>query len=330
MSKLPFEFDRKLVEKYRVQTDSAYGKKPEERNIEEHIKYGIINIDKPSGPTSHEVSSWVKKILNLKKAGHGGTLDPKVTGVLPIALEESTKIVQTLLPAGKEYVCLMKLHGDVNERKVSEVFKEFEGAIYQKPPIKSAVKRQLRVRKIYYLEILEIVDRDVLFSVGCEAGTYIRKLSHDIGKVIGTGAHMAELRRTKSGSFYEKDLVTLHDVIDAYSFWKEEGTEEFLRKYIQPVERATGYLPKIILKDGAVDAICHGANLAVPGICKLDADIKEGDLTALITLKNELIAIGQAKMNTREMLIKDSGIAIKIKRVIMKTGTYPKLWKSKT
>jgi H/ACA ribonucleoprotein complex subunit 4 len=330
MNRLPFEVERKLIVKYRASTNPEYGKKPEDREIREYIKYGIINLDKPSGPTSHEVVSWVKRILEVKKAGHGGTLDPKVTGILPIALEESTKVVQTLLPAGKEYVCLMRLHGEVKEEKLRQVFKEFEGKIYQRPPVKSAVKRKLRTREIYYIEIQEIEGRDVLFKVGCEAGTYIRKLCHDIGEVVGTGAHMVELRRTKSGSFQEKDVVTLHDVIDAYYFWKEEGNEEFLRKTIQPVEKAMEYLPKIVVRDGAVDALCHGADLAVPGICELDADINQEDTVALFTLKGELIGIGKAKMNTRDMLVEDTGIAVKTKRVLMKPGVYPRMWKTKT
>jgi H/ACA ribonucleoprotein complex subunit 4 len=328
MGRLPFEVERKLVVKAKASTDPRYGKRPEERDIRDHITYGVINLDKPAGPTSHEVVSWVKKILELKKAGHGGTLDPKVTGILPIALEESTKVIQTLLPAGKEYMCIMRLHAEVEEEKIKEIFKEFQGEILQKPPVKSAVKRQLRKRKIYYLEVQEIEGRDILFKVGCEAGTYIRKLCHDIGEAIGCGAHMLELRRTKSGSFTEKDIVTLHDVMDAYSFWKEEGNQGFLRKTILPVEKAVEYLPKIVVKDGAVDAICHGAELAVPGVCKLDAEIDKGDPVALFTLKDELIAIGEATMDTKAILIEESGITVKTKRVVMRPGTYPKMWKS--
>jgi H/ACA ribonucleoprotein complex subunit 4 len=314
--------------KRKVATNPEYGKSPDKRSIEEHIAKGMINLDKPSGPTSHEVVSWIKEMLGLRKAGHGGTLDPKVTGVLPIALEESTKIVQAMLPAGKEYVCLMKLHGDVGEKKIAKVFREFEGEIYQKPPVRSAVKRQVRKRKIYYLEIMEIDERYVLFKVGCEAGTYIRKLCHDIGEALGSGAHMIELRRTKCGSFCEEDMVTLHDVIDAYSFWKEDGNEGLLKKVILPVERAVDHLPKVTIRDGAVDAICHGADLAVPGICQFDASIGKGGMVAVFTLKRELVCIGRAEMDAKEMLIKDYGIAVKTKRVVMNTGVYPRKWKS--
>jgi len=329
MGKLPFEKERKLITRRKAETDERFGKRPEERSVEEHIKYGIINLDKPRGPTSHEVVAWVKKILNVKKAGHGGTLDPKVSGVLPIAIEESTKIVQTILPAAKEYVCVMHLHGDVEKRDIKRVFKEFEGEIIQRPPIKSAVKRRLRTRRIYYLELIEFKEKDVLFRVGCDAGTYVRKLCHDIGEVLGCGAHMKELRRTKSGSFTEETLVTLHDVVDAYKFWKDYGKEEYIKKVVRPVEEALIYTPKVVIRDSAVDAICHGADLAIPGIVKVDSEIEIGDLVGIFTLKGELVAIGEALMDTKTILMEDYGIAVKTTRVLMKPSTYPRMWKRK-
>lgn len=327
MGRLPSEVKRKLVTRHKASTDPDFGKRPEERSPEEHIKYGVINLDKPSGPTSHEVVSWIKDMLGLRKAGQGGTLDPKVTGVLPITLEESTKIARAFLLAGKEYVCLMRLHDDAEKNRIKRILKEFTCEIYQRPPVKSAVKRRLRTRTIYYMDLLEIDGRDALFKVGCEAGTYIRKLCYDIGEIVGCGAQMLELRRTKSGSFTEESMVTLHDVIDAYAFFKEDETDKYLKEAILPVERAIDFLPGVIARDSAVDAICHGADLAVPGISKLDADINIGDLIAIFTLKEELVGIGKAVMDTKTMLVEDSGIAINTKRVIMKPGTYPKMWK---
>ncbi|MFQ5800539.1 MAG: RNA-guided pseudouridylation complex pseudouridine synthase subunit Cbf5 [Candidatus Hydrothermarchaeales archaeon] len=330
MGKLPSKVKRRLIVKSKSTPDPRFGKKPEERSIEEHIKYGIINLDKPPGPTSHEVVAWIKKVLDIKRAGHGGTLDPKVSGVLPIALEESTKIIQTLLPASKEYVCIMRLHGEVGREKVEEASKEFVGEIIQMPPVRSAVKRELRKREIYYINIFEKEGRDVLFKVGCEGGTYVRKLCHDIGMVLGCEAHMIGLRRTMSGSFREDDLVTLHDVTDRYHIWKENGVEALLREAIMPVEKAVEHLPKIVVHDSAVDAICHGADLAIPGINKLDSRIEKEDLLAIFTLKDELIAIGRAMMDTKDMLIDDKGIAVKTRRVIMKPDVYPKMWKTDT
>ncbi len=327
--KLPFEKEKKILVKSKDTTSKDYGKPPEERSVEEHIRYGVINLDKPRGPTSHEVVAWVKKVLEVKKAGHGGTLDPKVSGVLPIALEESTKIIQTLLVAGKEYVCVMKLHDDVGKKKLLKVFELFTGEIYQRPPVKSAVKRQLRKRKIYYLRLIEKDERYVLFKVGCEAGTYIRKLVNDIGEVLGVGAHMVELRRTKSGAFKEEEAVTLHDVLDAYVFWKENGIEKLIKKVIWPVEKGVEHLSKIYIRDSAVDAICHGADLAIPGIVKLHDDIKPKDIVAIMTLKGELVAIGEALMDSKTIMVEDKGIAVKTRRVIMKPGTYPRMWKKK-
>jgi H/ACA ribonucleoprotein complex subunit 4 len=327
MGKLPSDEKRKLITRHKASPDPDYGTRPEERNPEDHIKYGMINLDKPSGPTSHEVVSWVKNIFDLRKAGQGGTLDPRVTGVLPVALGESTKIARAFLLAGKEYVCLMRLHDEAKQKKVESVLNELTTEIYQRPPVKSAVKRQLRTRTIYYTNLLEKDGRDVLFKVGCEAGTYIRKLCTDVGEIMGCGAHMLELRRTKSGPFREEDSVTLHDVIDAYTFYKEDGTDKYLKETILPVERAIDFLPKAVVRDSAVDALCHGADLAVPGISKLDADINTKDLVAIFTLKDELVGLGKAAMDTKTMLIEDSGIAINTRRVLMNPGTYPKLWK---
>ncbi|MHA1722655.1 MAG: RNA-guided pseudouridylation complex pseudouridine synthase subunit Cbf5 [Candidatus Baldrarchaeia archaeon] len=328
--KLPSDVKREILIKSEAETSPDYGCPPIERPIEEYIRKGVINLDKPAGPTSHEVVSWVKKILNLKKAGHGGTLDPKVTGILPIALEDATKIIQSLLPAGKEYVTIIHLHGDVPEEKIKKVIKEFEGPIYQRPPVRASVKRRLRIRNVYYIDILEIESRIILLRIGCQAGTYIRKIAHDIGEALGVGAHMGELRRTRTGPFKEDEtLVTLHDVVDAYHFWKEDGDETFLRRVIQPMEKGLEHLPHVWIRDSAVDAICHGANLAAPGIVKLHDGIKPGDLIAIFTLKNEAVALGKALVSSKEMLEKNHGIVVDTERVLMERGTYPSWYEFK-
>lgn len=250
-----------------------------------------------------------------------------MTGVLPIALEESTKTLQIVLAGGKEYVGVMKLHGNVNYEKIIKVFKEFTGRIYQRPPLRASVKRRIRIREIYYSKVLEVKDRNVLFKIGCQSGTYIRKIIHDIGEVLGCGAHMSELRRIRAGPYTENaNLVTLQDLSDAIFYLKEKGEEEPLKKVVIPVETSVELLPKIYVKDSAVDAICHGAHLAIPGIVKLNSKIKPDELVAIFTLKDELVALGKAKMSTEEILEKDRGIAVKTERVIMQPGTYPKTW----
>ena len=319
---------KKRLIRTKQMTTSKFGINPYERSIKDLLKSGVILLDKPSGPTSHQVAAWVKDILGLEKAGHGGTLDPKVTGLLPITLGRATNAVKTLLLGGKEYVGIMKLHADIPKKDIEEILIEFTGKIYQLPPVRSAVKRELRIREIYYLEPLEIEKRSVLFKVGCEAGTYIRTLCHDIGDALGCGAHMQELRRTKIASFSEEEAVNLHDLKDAFVFFTEDGEEEELRKIILPYERLLDHIPKIMVKDSAVDALCHGANLAIPGIVELDLDIAKNQEVAFITRKDEGIALGISHLTSQEILDKTQGIAAKIERVLMEPGTYPKMWRS--
>jgi H/ACA ribonucleoprotein complex subunit 4 len=322
-------FEQEILVKSKESTDPAYGLTPENRKLEEYIKNGLVILDKPRGPTSHQTASWVKEILGVVKAGHSGTLDPAVSGVLPIAMEDSAKILDFLLGANKEYIAVMRVHQELPKEQIEKVVKQFQGTIYQKPPVKSAVKRQLRTRRIHKMEILETDGRNTLLKINCEAGTYIRKLIHDIGLVLGTGANMQELRRTKAGQFTEKESITLHDLKDAWQTYLEEKDETQIRKAVKPVEYAVQSLPKIWVKDTAVDAICHGASLMMPGIAQLNNNIKKGTIVALMTLKNELIAIASSQHTSAELMKKRNGTAATSQRVIMKPNTYPKHWKTR-
>jgi len=252
-----------------------------------------------------------------------------VTGVLPIALEEATKIIQALLLSGKEYVCLMKLHGEATEEQVKTVLKEFEDIIYQRPPLRASVKRQLRTRKIYYIDFLEMEGRNVLFRVGCEGGTYVRKLCYDVGEALGCGAHMQELRRTRAGPFIEDEgIVTLHDVAYWFMEWQEKKDEGNLKKIVQPMEKALVLVPKIYVRDSAVDAVCHGANLTAPGVLSLEMGINHNATVAVFTLKGEAVALAKAVASTEEILSMEHGVVAETKRVMMPRGTYPKCWRS--
>lgn len=252
-----------------------------------------------------------------------------MTGVLPIVLVEARKIVQALLLSGKEYVCVMKLHGEAKEEHVRKVLREFEDMIYQRPPLRSSVKRRLRMRRIYYIEFLEMEGRNVLFRVGCEGGTYIRKLCYDVGEVLGCAAHMQELRRTRAGPFVENgDLVRLHDVAYWFMEWQQQKEESILKKFIQPMENALALVPKIYIRDSAVDAICHGANLTAPGVLSLETQINKGSTVAVLSLKCEAVALVKAVASTEEILNMEHGVVAKAKRVLMRRGTYPKCWKS--
>ncbi|MBU1204108.1 MAG: RNA-guided pseudouridylation complex pseudouridine synthase subunit Cbf5 [Nanoarchaeota archaeon] len=323
MNQFPYEkVKREVFVKQEAETNSEYGVNPFERKVEELIEIGIVNVNKPYGPTSHQVSAYVQGILNIKKSGHSGTLDPHVTGVLPVALQRGTRIVQFLLKLGKEYVCLMHIHKDVPVSKIQEEMNKWVGVIDQLPPIKSAVKRRMRKREIYYIEILEVKKREVLLRIGSEAGFYVRKFCDDFGKKIGGGAHMAGLVRTKVNGFTDKNWHSLQELKDAYEFWKQ-GDEREIRKIVLPIESAVEFLPKIWVVDSCVDSLCHGADLNVPGISKFENFTKDEN-AAVMSLKGELVCVGQTKMESQDIPEKEKGLVLKTKKVFMKTEVYPK------
>ncbi|MEE9115295.1 MAG: RNA-guided pseudouridylation complex pseudouridine synthase subunit Cbf5 [Thermoplasmata archaeon] len=306
------------------------GKRPEDRSVEELLNLGFINVDKPSGPTSHQVSAWVKLIVGVEKAGHGGTLDPRVTGVLPVALNDSARALQALLVGDKEYIGVMHLHQDVERKKVEGMFSDFTGEIFQFPPVRSAVKREMRKRTIYELELLESEGRDWLFRVRCESGTYIRTLCKDIGEALGIGGQMKDLRRTRTASLTEKESHKLQDLKDAWIAWESDEDDGPLREIIRPMEVLLDHLPKVIIKDTAVDAICHGANLAVTGISGIEGTFGKGELIGVMSKLGEGVALGKSLMASDKALSESSGLAVDTARVLMSPGTYPRLWKSHT
>lgn len=258
-----------------------------------------------------------------------GRSNPMVTGVLPLALEDATKTIQVFLLTGKEYVCLMALHGDVPEKSLSTVLEEFVGDIYQRPPVRAAVKREVRRRRIYSIRDVEVDGRQVLFRVSCQAGTYIRKLVYDMGEVLEVGAHMRELRRVRAGAFTEETILSLYDVLRLSQAQPSER-EELARRIIRPMEEAFEHIPRVYMRDSAVSAICHGADLAVPGVVRLSEGIRPKTLVALFTLKGELVALAKALMSTEQVVKEEKGLAAKTVRVIMPADTYPRMWKTKT
>jgi H/ACA ribonucleoprotein complex subunit 4 len=325
MLKPAWEITREVRVKAEEETNPDYGCPPEERPMSQYIQYGMLVIDKTAGPTSHEVAAWIKKLLDLDRVGHGGTLDPKVTGVLPVTLQDSTKIVQALLDSGKEYICVMRTHDDVSEETIRKTLKMFTGEIYQRPPLRSSVSRRLRTRYIYDIDYHEGDGRNWLFKVACQSGTYIRKLCYDVGEVIGCGAHMQELRRTRSGGFTEDDMYSLYDLSEAVDL-REEGDDSKLREIIRPFEDAAQLLPKIWIRDSAVEAVCNGAQLAIPGILRYESGIQVNDLVIVMSQKEEAVALMHADMSSGKIQAEDHGIAATIERVLMPSGIYPKLW----
>lgn len=324
--RLPGLRPRKRLVKAHAATNPKFGSDPKQRPPEQLLEHGVLNLDKPSGPTSHQVAAWVREIFHTDRAGHGGTLDPHATGVLPTALGAATKGVKALLLAGKEYVTVMRLHSDASEEKIREAAATFIGTVKQLPPVRSAVVRRVRKREIYYLDVLEVRGRDVLFQVGCEAGTYVRNLCIDWGKKLGTRAHMQQLRRSRAGPFSLDEAVTLQDAKDAYADF-HEGHPDALGRVLMPMESLFVHLPKIIVRDSAIGAVCHGAPLALPGLAALDDGIEAGDEVLIESLKGEAVALAETSLASKQLMEQEAGIAAKPIRILLPKETYPKVWK---
>ena len=319
-----------LVEIDQDITDNSYGTYYDKRSIEQLLQYGLIILDKPPGPTSHETVAWTKRLLKIPKIGHSGTLDPQVSGVLPLGLGEATKALGVLLYGPKEYHALGRIHSLPSKEKLSEIIHLFTGEIFQKPPQRSAVVRQTRTRTIHEFEVIEQKERLLLTRILCESGTYIRKLYYDMGEVLGPGATMIELRRTRVDQFRESDgLITLHELANAFSIWEEQKDETKLRKMIKPIEYSLSEIKSVVIRDSAVDAMCHGAQLAIPGILQISPNLKKGDVVAVYTQKGEVVALAESIMSENEIKDATKGYAFETKRIIMAPDTYPRKWRTK-
>ena len=306
------------------------GCSPLKRPLQDYLKYGVINLDKPANPSSHEVVAWIKRILRVEKTGHSGTLDPKVTGCLIVCIDRATRLVKSQQSAGKEYVGVVRLHAAIeSEAKLVQAVETLTGALFQLPPVISAVKRQLRIRTIYESKLIEFdSDRNLgVFWASCEAGTYIRTLCVHLGLLVGTGGHMQELRRVRSGALDENtNLRTMHDVLDAQHQFDSSKDESYLRTVVMPLEVLLINYKRVVVKDSAVNAICYGAKLMVPGLLRFADGIEVNDEIVMMTTKGEAVATGIAQMTTSVMATCDHGEVAKIKRVIMERDTYPRRW----
>ena len=306
------------------------GSSPLKRDIENYVKYGVINLDKPANPSSHEVVAWIRRILRVEKTGHSGTLDPKVTGCLIVCVDRATRLVKSQQGAGKEYVCVLRLHDKIDtEKKLAQSLETLTGALFQRPPLISAVKRQLRIRTIHESKLIEFDnDRNLgVFSVSCEAGTYIRTLCVHLGLILGVGGHMQELRRVRSGALgEEEEMITMHDVLDAQYVYDTTKDETYLRRCIRPLETLLKGYKRIVVKDSAINAVCYGAKFMIPGLLRYESGIEVHEEVVLMSTKGEAIALAYAMMTTAEMASCDHGVVGKIKRVIMERDTYPRRW----
>jgi H/ACA ribonucleoprotein complex subunit 4 len=283
--------------------------------IPELLSACLVVLDKPAGVTSRKASDMVARALGAVRTGHAGTLDPAVTGVLPVAAGEATKVLGVLLSAGKEYVGTLRLHGDPSDEALNAARKAFTGSIVQTPPVRSRVRRRPRTRRVYAFEFLERAGRDVRFRAGVEAGTYIRKLVHDLGEALGCGAHMTVLRRTRAGPFTESQAVDPGTLRCARSR-AEDGQEEMLRALLRPPEEAVEHLGKVWMVEGAVDRIRGGSPLYAPGVAFCETGIRPSDTVALLSDRGELVALGQARVGSEELVAMERGEAVAVKRVV--------------
>ncbi len=266
----------------------------------------------------------MRKILGVEKSGHSGTLDPQVSGVLPVGIGKATRLLPYLTTKDKKYVCLMKTGREMSGQEIKALFKRFTGSITQTPPKMSAVRKVARQRKVFYINLLQLQSTKVLFEVHCEAGTYVRVLVSDFGRFCN-GAEMLELRRTSVGNIPESACHSLQELSDAMWLAREKRDESAIRKILMPASEALS-LPKIAVHGSAVEAVCAGSPAYRPGLSLFEGGISEGKEVALMTEIGELIGVGKALMSSDRIKNEKRGAVATPLTIIMKRGTYPKKW----
>ena len=305
---------------------SNHGIDPENLSIEQRLASGFILLDKPPGPTSHQIASWVRDLLGLERLGHGGTLDPFATGVLPLMAGKSMKLTKGILKTDKTYIAVLKFAQETNTESLNEVIDKLTGRIYNVPPEISAVKVQVRTRKIYSFELIEATSKQAIVKIACEAGTYIRTIARDMGLLLGYNVELKELRRENSGRFNLIDCVTLQEIADAVWLWKECDNSTALEKIIHPTEKLLLDKPYIIVKDSAASALCHGAPLLRPGLIDVSDKLSSGLEVAAFTSKNEVVGIVKMSKGFTEISNETSGEIGKPVMILMEQERYPPQW----
>jgi len=314
MNKLPYErVERKIILREKVRISKRLPK----RTAQELLNYGIINLDKPAGPKSIHCVNNLREILEQPKAGHAGTLDPAVTGVLPIGLGRAVKVLPVLSLAGKVYEGKMHVHGEVTKEQLQEAFNKFTGIIKQTPPSKSAVARREREREVYWFEIKSVKGRDVEFEVGCQHGTYIRTLCVQVGEYLKVGAHMAYLRRTQAGPMKIDDSVTFAEIKKSYKRYLRTKQDKYVANFVMVPEKGVAHLPAVWADEGVKEYLKHGSPVFVPGVLAFTSDLQKGATTAVFDLQNNLLAIGFAELSAEELKKADKGMVVKTDTVVM-------------
>jgi predicted rRNA pseudouridine synthase len=294
--------------------------------VEERFREGaFLLIDKPRGPSSHQVTAWARDLVGVRVAGHAGTLDPNVSGLLWVGVGPALKLLPLVLEFPKRYIASVVLHGPAPPREVERVLKEFTGPIFQTPPVRSAVKRERRVRTIYRLTLLESDGPRLLLDITADSGTYVRTLAVDLGGALGLGGHMEELRRVANGPFRESMAVPLSGLADAVAA-RAAGDPAALLALLHPIDEVWREFPTIVVKDAAASAVAHGAGLASGGILALPKPFSRGARVTLVSRSGELVATGVALRDSDEIGNVKHGWVVDETRVFVDPARFPALW----
>lgn len=310
-----------------AKTSPDHGTIPSERTIEQLLESCFILLDKSPGPSSHQVSAWARDMMGLEKLGHGGTLDPFASGLLPLLSGKAMRLTGKILTHDKSYLALFKFGNELDRKEIEDKMAMLTGKVYNVPPEISAVRVQVRTRKISKFDILDLDGTSLLTHIECEAGTYVRTMARDLGLLLDTPVELKELRRPTSGEFSLSQSITMQQLADAHWLWQEKGEEDAMLRILHPIEDMLSDLPRVVVKDGAAAALSHGAPLLRPGVVSIDEDLKVGSEVLLVTIKGEAVAIAKMSQNSKVIPDMNQGEVAKPNCVLMKEDTYPRSWK---
>ena len=311
-----------------AETSPSHGSIPSERDVNQLLQSGFILLDKAPGPSSHQVSAWARDLFSLEKMGHGGTLDPFATGLLPLLAGKAMRLTGRILTHDKSYIAVFSLGRDVDDSELDEAMEKLTGKVYNVPPEISAVRVQVRTRKISRFEKLDTDGRSILAHIECEAGTYVRTMARDLGLLLDTPVQLKELRRPTSGEFSLSQSVTMQQLADAFWLWNDKGDDSALLRIIHPVESMLSDVPQIVVKDGAAAALSHGAPLMRPGVVSIpDTELPKGGEVLLVTMKGEAVALAQLSQPSKVIPEMTQGEVAKPNCVLMLEDTYPRSWR---
>jgi H/ACA ribonucleoprotein complex subunit 4 len=289
------------------------------------VEGAFLLVDKPRGPSSHQVTAWVRDLLQLPRAGHAGTLDPNVSGLLWVGVGPALKLLPLLLEFPKRYIALVTFHGPVAAREVEQVVEEFRGPVYQTPPVRSAVKRERRIRTLHRLNIIELTREELLLDVVGDSGTYVRTLAVDLGEALGVGANLTELRRIGTGPFKETDSVPLSAIADATTS-AHAGQTDALLALLHPIREVWREFPSLVLKDAAASAVVHGADLAAGGIVGIPRPFAKGARVVLLSRGGTALSIGTALVDSDVIGGSRAGWVVDSQRVLADPAQFPPRW----